>query len=123
MKIESVTGVTSGRGVATGAPTEKLAEPAGSDISWFSAAMQEGGGGQTPMALSSAIRPLGDLFQSLQGKSDLAARGLKKASASVDPMDIRKANKSLSSFYLESLLSAKLVGKVSQSVEKLTNLQ
>lgn len=122
MKIESATGVTSGRGVTTEALTEKLADPAASDVSWFSAAMQNGGG-QTPMALGSAGRPLGDLLQGLQGDSDRVARGLKKASASTDPIEIRKASKSLSSFYLESLLSAKLVGKAAQSVEKLTNLQ
>lgn len=122
MKIESATGVTSGRGVSTEALTEKLSDPAGSDVSWFSAAMQEGGG-RTPMALGAAGHPLGDLFQSLQGNSDKVARGLKKASASVDPMNIRKASKSLSEFYLESLLSAKLVGKAAQGLEKLTNLQ
>lgn len=122
MKIESATGVTSGRGVSIEALTEKLSDPAGSDVSWFSAAMQEGAG-QAPMALGGAGRPLGDLFQSLQGNSDKVARGLKKASASVDPMDIRKASKSLSEFYLESLLSAKLVGKAAQGLEKLTNLQ
>lgn len=122
MKIESAAGVTSGRGVATEALTEKLSDPVDSDVSWFSAAMQNGGG-HTSMALGGAGRPFGDLLQSLQGDSDRVARGLKKASASTDPMEIRKASKSLSSFYLESLLSAKLVGKAAQSVEKLTNLQ
>nr|WP_298141179.1 type III secretion system inner rod subunit SctI [uncultured Pseudomonas sp.] len=122
MKIESTTGVTSGRGLGTETLAEKLSDPAGSDVSWFSAAMQEGAG-QAPMALGGAVRPLGDLFQSLQGSSDKVARGLKKASASADPMNIRKASKSLSEFYLESLLSAKLVGKAAQGLEKLTNLQ
>ncbi|MBU3057501.1 type III secretion system inner rod subunit SctI [Pseudomonas indica] len=122
MKITNVTGVASGQGITTGPSAGKLADPAGSDVSWFSAAMQDGGD-QAPMTLESASRPFNELFQSLQGKSDIAARRLKKAAASVDPKDIRQANKSLSSFYLESMLSAKLVGKAAQSVEKLTNLQ
>jgi type III secretion system YscI/HrpB-like protein len=33
------------------------------------------------------------------------------------------ANRTLSSYYLESLLNAKLVGKGVQSLEKLTNMQ
>lgn len=122
MKITNITGEASGQGIGTGLSTGKLADPSGSDVSWFSAAMQEGGD-QTPMTLENASRPFNELFQSLQGKTDVAARRLKKAAASVDPQDIRQANKSLSSFYLESMLSAKLVGKAAQSVEKLTNLQ
>jgi type III secretion system YscI/HrpB-like protein len=122
MKIESTSGVTSGRGPGLERLTEKLSDPAESDVSWFSAAMQQGAG-QAPMALGAAGHPLGDLFQSLQGNSDKVGRGLKKASASADPMNIRKASKSLSEFYLESLLSAKLVGKAAQGLEKLTNLQ
>ena len=119
MKIESASGVASGRNVATEALGEELS---GSDISWFSAAMQEGQG-RSALTLGGASRPLGELLQNFQGDSDRVARGMKKASASADPMEIRKANKSLSSFYLESLLSAKLVGKAAQGLEKLTNLQ
>lgn len=122
MKIESLSGVMSGRGVTTEVSAKALADPAASDVSWFSAAMQDGGG-QTSMALGGAGRPFGELLQGLQGDSDRVTRGLRKASASTDPMEIRKANKSLSSFYLESLLSAKVVGKAAQGVEKLTNLQ
>lgn len=95
-----------------------------SDASWFSAMLQSG---QTSNEnVNVAERIVGQLSGSseqLQKLSDEADRALKKASKSNSPQDVVEANRALSSFYLESLLTTKLISKGTQTVEKLTNLQ
>ncbi|WP_260954411.1 type III secretion system inner rod subunit SctI [Pseudomonas citri] len=95
--------------------------PARADIAWFSAQMQRPA--EKPASADQVAIPASQASLSLQGFSDRAARDLDRASRSIDPQDAMKANRSLSSFYLESLLSAKIVSKAAQSVEKLTSLQ
>lgn len=96
--------------------------PASADIAWFSAAMQ-------PAAPRSAASPASEVSPVLQATSafqkdaEWINRQLQRVSGSVDPQQMMQANRSLSSFYLESMLSAKLVSKAAQSVEKLTSLQ
>lgn len=96
--------------------------PASADIAWFSAAMQ-------PAAPRSAVPSSGEVSPVLQAASSFQKdaerinRQLQRVSGSVDPQQMMQANRSLSSFYLESMLSAKLVSKAAQSVEKLTSLQ
>lgn len=95
-----------------------------SDASWFSAAIQPTQ--KHDSEANVAERIVGQLSGSsehLQKLSDKADRALQKASKSSDPQDVVKASRSLSSFYLESLLTTKLISKGTQTVEKLTSLQ
>jgi|GEM_PF-1362520 len=48
---------------------------------------------------------------------------LRKASHSTDPLVLNKVDGTLSNYYLQSLLNAKIVSKSVQGLEKLTNLQ
>ena len=59
----------------------------------------------------------------LQRLDDRANRDMLKAIRTADPQDMLQSNRSLSSFHLESLMTAKVVSKGSQAIEKLTNLQ
>ncbi|WP_273808410.1 MULTISPECIES: type III secretion system inner rod subunit SctI [unclassified Pseudomonas] len=101
--------------------------PEGADVAWFKAALGPNTG-HTAQAVPDnvAARIIGQLSQrsdALQRLSDRAGRDLQKAARTATPEDMLKANRSLSSFYLESVMTAKLVAKGSQAVEKLTNLQ
>ncbi|MHA6494954.1 type III secretion system inner rod subunit SctI [Pseudomonas borbori] len=120
MKIESID-IT--QGAAAAKPLDQA--PLKSDVSWFSAALNK------PTATTAsednvASRIIGQLSnrsEALQKLSERSDRALQKAAKTADPMDMVKANRSLSSFYLESVLTAKMVSKGAQAVEKLTNLQ
>lgn len=92
------------------------------DASWFSAALQ------TPAKSASSdnqswINKVSSLSEAANGHANQADRALAKVSRSLDSQSVMDANRTLSSYYLESLLNAKLVGKGVQSLEKLTNLQ
>ncbi|PWC12801.1 type III secretion protein [Brenneria roseae subsp. americana] len=92
------------------------------DVSWFSAALESKP--VTPVADNSQW--LGALAEKSQGLGSVfktAEREVSQSMRSNDPKDVLDATRTLSSFYLESLLSAKLVAKSVQSLEKLTNLQ
>uniref|UniRef100_UPI000F073A2A type III secretion system inner rod subunit SctI n=1 Tax=Pseudomonas viridiflava TaxID=33069 RepID=UPI000F073A2A len=69
------------------------------------------------------ISPISEASLAYQKDSEKVDRNLQRAARSNDPQTLIEANRSLSSFYLESLLSAKLVSKAAQTVEKLTSLQ
>lgn len=92
------------------------------DVSWFSAALSsspvtaESGNSQWLSALAEKSQGLNGVFKS-------AEREVGQSMRSNNPKDVLDATRTLSSFYLESLLSAKLVAKSVQSLEKLTNLQ
>ncbi|ATZ12632.1 EscI/YscI/HrpB family type III secretion system inner rod protein [Erwinia amylovora] len=92
------------------------------DASWFSAALQ------SPAKPASSdnqswINKVTSLSETASGHANQADRALAKVSRSLDSQSVMAANRTLSSYYLESLLNAKLVGKGVQSLEKLTNLQ
>ena len=93
------------------------------DASWFSAALQAPEKKAVPQDNQFWINKLADLTDTASGQSGQADRALAKASRSLDSRSVMDANRTLSSYYLESLLNAKLVGKGVQSLEKLTNLQ
>lgn len=99
-------------------------EPSSSgDAHWFTAAISKA---DTPVSDNVAERVIGSLSGSsehLQNLSDQANRDLRKASKSADPDAISKASRSLSNFYLEALLTSKMISKGTQAVEKLTSLQ
>lgn len=93
------------------------------DASWFSAALQAPEKKSDTQENQSWINKLADLTDTASGQSRQADKALAKASRSLDSRSVMDANRTLSSYYLESLLNAKLVGKGVQSLEKLTNLQ
>ena len=98
------------------------AAPAEADISWFNAAMRSNPAPaqNDPQRM---ISPLSEASLAYQKDPEKVDRNLQRAARSNDPQTLIEANRSLSSFYLESLLSAKLVSKAAQTVEKLTSLQ
>ena len=55
-------------------------------------------------------------------QSYTAARALQKVSSSTDPVDMLTSTRAMSAFHLETVLSAKMISKTSQAIEKLTNL-
>lgn len=93
------------------------------DASWFSAALQVPEKKADTQDNQSWINKLTSLTEAASGQSNQADRALARASRSLDSRTVMDANRTLSSYYLESLLNAKLVGKGVQSLEKLTNLQ
>lgn len=93
------------------------------DASWFSAALQAPATTADVPDNHAWINKLTSLTETASGQSRQADRALAKASRSLDSRTVMEANRTLSSYYLESLLNAKLVGKGVQSLEKLTNLQ
>ncbi|SLM63268.1 MULTISPECIES: EscI/YscI/HrpB family type III secretion system inner rod protein [Dickeya] len=99
--------------------------PAQSDVAWFSAALDPAAAAPTAPAADNNA-----LLGALAAKSDNLDNMLQKAERQVgksinsnNPKDVMDATRTLSSFYLESLLNAKVVAKSVQSLEKLTNLQ
>jgi type III secretion system YscI/HrpB-like protein len=120
MKIERI---DIAQGTSAAEPLSQ--SPLKADVNFFNAALNE----PTPAAQAEdnvAGRIIGQLSQhseTLQKLAERSDRALQKAAKTADPMDMVKANRSLSSFYLESVLTAKMVSKGAQAVEKLTNLQ
>ena len=97
-------------------------EPA--DISWFNTSLNAPAT-QTPHNAPSEpyfARPLNRQSAHLQGLSNQAAQALLKVSTSTDPIDMLNSTRALSKHGLDSILAAKVVSKMSQAVDKLTNL-
>lgn len=55
-------------------------------------------------------------------KGELLERHIMKATQSLNPMDVVQANRMMSEYYLENLMTAKLVGNATKAVERLTSL-
>lgn len=93
-----------------------------SDINWFNASLK------TPVPESAHTSDnqftpsLSQRSEFLQGLSNQAARRLQKVNNSTDPVDMLKSTRAMSAFHLETVLTAKMVSKTSQAIEKLTNL-
>lgn len=117
----AITRVTAGHSALSGAEGLPARPPAEADIAWFNVQMQQVAARAAPA--EPATSALSQAGTALQKDADKATRDLQRAARSVDPQQALQANRSLSSFYLQSLLSAKLVSKAAQSVEKLTSLQ
>ncbi len=96
-----------------------------SDVSWFNAQMREKA--PAPDSENNVAARIIDSLSSRSGElqrlDDRANRDMLKAIRTADPKDMLQSNRSLSSFHLESLMTAKIVSKGSQAIEKLTNLQ
>ncbi|MCX8956576.1 EscI/YscI/HrpB family type III secretion system inner rod protein [Erwinia psidii] len=63
------------------------------------------------------------IFSMLNKLSQQAGQSLKSASGSSDPYNVLKANRSMSDYYLNNQFFSKMIGKVTNSLEKLTSLQ
>ncbi|WLG88024.1 type III secretion system inner rod subunit SctI [Pseudomonas cucumis] len=113
--------ITGSHAEVSGSEITSDGAPAKADIAWFNATLHRPA--EKPASADQVAIPASQASLSLQRFSDRASRDLDRASRSINPQDAMKANRSLSSFYLESLLSAKIVSKAAQSVEKLTSLQ
>ena len=94
------------------------------DIHWFNASLLATVTKATNTEISDKLtsHPLKQRSALLAGLSSTAARALQKASTSTDPLDMLKSTRALSALHLETVLSAKMISKTSQAIEKLTNL-
>ncbi|MGE7955665.1 type III secretion system inner rod subunit SctI [Pseudomonas sp. NPDC089530] len=117
----AITGVTTGHSGLVAAEGLPVRPPAEADIAWFNVQMQQVAARPAPN--EPPVSAIGQASTALQKDADKATRELQRAARSVDPQQALQANRSLSAFYLQSLLGAKLVSKAAQSVEKLTSLQ
>jgi len=63
------------------------------------------------------------LFQQMDADKKHLNKVLRKASHSTDPLVLNQVDSTLSNYYLQSLMNAKVVSKSVQGLEKLTNLQ
>ena len=63
------------------------------------------------------------LFKQMDEDKKHLNKVLRKASHSTDPLVLNQVDSTLSNYYLQSLLNAKVVSKSVQGLEKLTNLQ
>lgn len=122
MKISQISGAShafSGMG-----GQDATTAPAAEDVSWFSAAISPGATANEPEKGNAVwIDALAGRSSHLDGLRQKAERQVGKSINSNNPKDVMDATRTLSSFYLESLLNAKVVAKSVQSIEKLTNLQ
>lgn len=99
-------------------------QPEAADINWFNALLKAPATSTSypPAPETHFAQPLTRRSALLQDLSNTAARALQKVSASTDPMDMLKSTRAMSAFHLETVLSAKMISKTSQAIEKLTNL-
>lgn len=94
-----------------------------SDINWFTAALKKPTPATAHTPLDNRIaQPLNQRSALLQDLSNTAARALQKVSRSTNPVDMLKSTRAMSAFHLETVLSAKMISKTSQAIEKLTSL-
>ncbi|ACZ76754.1 MULTISPECIES: EscI/YscI/HrpB family type III secretion system inner rod protein [Dickeya] len=110
-------------GIANGNAPRRPDIPAQADVNWFSSAI-EPAAPATPTADNKAwLGALAEKSDKLENLLQKAERQVGKSITGNNPKDVMDATRTLSSFYLESLLNAKVVAKSVQSLEKLTNLQ
>ena len=100
------------------APPPQL--PAMADINWFNASLLPAATKTPDTAIF--VNPLIQRSELLKDLSSTAARALQKASASTAPLDMLKSTRAISALHLETVLSAKMISKTTQAIEKLTNL-
>lgn len=107
-----------------------VTEPNQSDVDYFSAQLNTEG---TTDLGEIKVKPAGEIsgfisdmartFANNDHQRDLAFKDLKDASRSSDMLAMSRASNSISNYYIESLMNAKIVSKTTQSLDKLTNLQ
>ncbi|WP_300729778.1 EscI/YscI/HrpB family type III secretion system inner rod protein [Pseudomonas sp.] len=96
--------------------------PDTADINWFSASLNNPTPTNHLPRDPTIAQPLNQRSALLQDLSNTAARALQKVSRSTNPVDMIKSTRAMSAFHLETVLSAKMISRTSQAIEKLTNL-
>ncbi|WP_407316471.1 EscI/YscI/HrpB family type III secretion system inner rod protein [Pseudomonas sp. nanlin1] len=110
--------------VAAPAPQEALDAPSRGDADWFKAALQRPEPTTAAGSFSEQVmNPLTRKALSLEDMSKDAGKALREASLDSDPMKFMEASRALSSYYLQTSLSVKMISKGSQALDKLTNMQ
>lgn len=98
--------------------------PETSNISWFNYLLNAPSI-KTPSNATSynpSANLLSQRSELLQGLSNKAAQALQKVSNSTNPLDMINSTRAMSAFHLETVLSARIISKTTQAIEKLTNL-
>lgn len=98
-------------------------EPEQADVDLFNAAMRQHAGGPPARLADAVAGPLMHQLEKINDLSEKANRAVKSAAGSLNPMDMLQMNRSLSAYYLQSALTAKVVSKGGQALDKLTNMQ
>jgi type III secretion system YscI/HrpB-like protein len=94
------------------------------DADWFKAAVERPAPAQGAESFSEkVIDPLARKAFSLEDMSKDAGKALREASLDADPEKFMKASRALSTYYLQTSLSVKMISKGSQTLDKLTNMQ
>lgn len=101
-------------------------QPDQQDVQWFAAEMQPQAFEHSPdkgSVTGNLMEQLAASFGRIDKKSDKVAKVLSETANSTNPIDLTRVSSTLSSYYLESLMNAKVISKTVQGLEKLTNLQ
>jgi hypothetical protein len=69
------------------------------------------------------INKMQSLSASAQEKGEALERLIVKATDTLNPADVIAANRMMSEYYLENLMTAKLIGNATKAIERLTSLQ
>lgn len=119
-------------GVSANPPAQSALPSGGSmanqsDAAFFSAALEQpeavsamGGIGGKPAAM---FEKASGMFKQMEGDQKQMNNVLRKAARSTDPLVLNQVDDQLSNYYLESMMSAKIVSKSISGLDKLTNLQ
>lgn len=69
------------------------------------------------------IGKMQSLSSSAEQKGEELQRLIVKATDTLNPADVISANRMMSEYYLENLMTAKLIGNATKAIERLTSLQ
>lgn len=126
--LPSATEGTTGQGGPELTPVDQ------GDSAFFEQALQPVDSGQTSdgVALTQPQGPSAaeNLLERMHAFSERAAeRGealedmVLRATKTLSPVDMVQANRMMSDYYLENMMTAKMIGQATDAVERLTNLQ
>lgn len=95
------------------------------DMHWFAAQLQGGTTSEDASSDNSTdfLSGITGSISDNQRTQKSAFRDLSIASKSSNPMDFSKANSQLSDYYIETMMSTKIISKTVQAVDKLNNQQ
>ncbi len=126
MDITAIQGSLTGANATTASPgTEPVSlygtqEANVQDVSAFQNAINRG---DEPSISDSVLSKLQSMSASMEAKGEELERLVVKATKSLNPVDVIAANRVMSEYYLENLMTAKLIGNATKAIERLTSLQ
>ncbi len=97
--------------------------PATDDVHFFSAQLNAAAPAASVASSSAPSDFLSGIVNTVSNAQKRAFKDLETASRSSNELDFNQASATLSNFYIENLMNAKIVSKGVQSLDKLTNLQ